>query len=81
MFAMKKSATFLEVTDFFVILWAKMQCRRHFSCRHRKMCRLRNDQLHLFLFYKPHIVYKFAICHLAFELDSSSLILHGINTI
>ena len=33
-----------------------------------------------FCLYKPHIVDKLAICQLTFELDSSSLILHCINT-
>ena len=32
------------------IFAAKKQCRRHFTCRRRKMCRLRNDHLRLFLF-------------------------------
>ena len=33
-----------------------------------------------FCLYKPHIVDKLSICQLTFELDSSSLILHSINT-
>ena len=32
-----------------------MQCRRHLSCRHRKMCRLRVVHLHLFCLYSLNL--------------------------